>query len=44
MRGIFEELMPDYLRDPEAALTRRSAVAWAAELPDVPMLLLHGDS
>jgi dipeptidyl aminopeptidase/acylaminoacyl peptidase len=44
MRGIFGELMPDYPRDPEAALTRRSALAWAAELPDVPMLLLHGDS
>jgi dipeptidyl aminopeptidase/acylaminoacyl peptidase len=44
MRGIFEELMPDYLGDSEAALTRRSALAWPDELPDVPMLLLHGDS
>jgi dipeptidyl aminopeptidase/acylaminoacyl peptidase len=36
--------MPNYPDDPEAALTRRSAIAWRDRLPDVPMLLLHGDS
>jgi dipeptidyl aminopeptidase/acylaminoacyl peptidase len=44
MREIFEALMPDYPPDPDAALTRRSALAWPDKLPDVPILLLHGDS
>jgi len=44
MRANFQELMPDYPPDPEAALRRRSALAWAQLLPPLPMLLLHGDS
>lgn len=37
----WKEMMPDLARDREAALTRRSALAWAHELR-VPILLLHG--
>jgi dipeptidyl aminopeptidase/acylaminoacyl peptidase len=43
MRALFKELMPDYQEDPEAAMTRRSALAWPNALT-VPTLILHGDA
>ena len=40
---LFEQLIPDYVQDPDYELRRRSPVYFAAELPsDVPILLLHG--
>jgi dipeptidyl aminopeptidase/acylaminoacyl peptidase len=41
MRARFEELIPEYASDPEAALTRRSAICWPDELR-APILFLHG--
>jgi dipeptidyl aminopeptidase/acylaminoacyl peptidase len=43
MARNFEEFMPDYAADPEAALARRSAIRWPEKLPpNVPLLLIHG--
>jgi dipeptidyl aminopeptidase/acylaminoacyl peptidase len=39
--ALASRIWPDYERDQDAILQRRSAVAWSAKL-DVPLLILHG--
>ena len=43
MEILFRAIVPGFERDREAALTRRSATAWAEEL-HVPLLILHGSA
>jgi dipeptidyl aminopeptidase/acylaminoacyl peptidase len=43
--GVMAEIIPDYEKNKEEELTKRSAVKWADRFPkDVPILLMHGTS
>jgi dipeptidyl aminopeptidase/acylaminoacyl peptidase len=43
--GVYAELVPDYYKNREAELTKRSAVKWADRFKkDVPILMLHGNA
>ena len=42
---VFAELIPDYEKNKEEELKKRSAIYWADQFPkDVPILLLHGNA
>ena len=40
LRGVFDQLMPGYLADPQGEMRRRSALAWPEEIR-IPVLLVH---
>ena len=43
--GVLAELIPDYAKNKEAELVKRSAVRWADQFPkNVPILMLHGNA
>jgi len=42
MENVYKARIPDYTNQKAEALSRRSAIDWADELPDVPVLLVHG--
>ncbi len=43
--GVLAELVPDYDKNKEEELRKRSAVHWADKFPkDVPILMLHGNA
>lgn len=43
--GVLAELIPDYYKNKEMELTKRSAIKWADKFSkDVPILMLHGNS
>jgi dipeptidyl aminopeptidase/acylaminoacyl peptidase len=43
--NLFQELIPDYTNNPEAALAARSAIRWVKKVPKrMSILLVHGDA
>ena len=42
MEKIYRGRFPDYDNNKSAALAARSVINWLDELPDAPVLLLHG--
>ncbi|RZS93068.1 alpha/beta hydrolase family protein [Aquimarina brevivitae] len=44
-KGVLSELIPDYAKNKDIELEKRSAIKWADQFPkDVPILMLHGNS
>ncbi|MBW1294385.1 alpha/beta hydrolase family protein [Aquimarina litoralis] len=44
-KGVYEELIPNYLQNKKEELEKRSAIVWADKFSkNVPILLLHGNS
>lgn len=44
-KGVLAELIPDYDKNKQAELEKRSAVKWVDRFPkDVPILMLHGNA
>ncbi|WP_330442814.1 alpha/beta hydrolase family protein [Flavobacterium sp. C4GT6] len=45
MEKVYSELIPNYVDNKEAELTKRSAIEWVDKLPTtVPLLILHGNA
>ncbi len=45
MERVYQEWIPDYEKNKQAALDSRSALRWAEQLPaEMPVLILHGDA
>lgn len=45
MERVYQELIPGYAKDKQAALDSRSALRWADQLPaGLPVLMLHGEA
>lgn len=42
MEKVYRSRIPDYDNNKSAALAARSVINWVDELPDAPVLLLHG--
>lgn len=43
MEKVYKKLIPDYQNQKEQALSQRSAIEWVNDLPDIPILLQHGE-
>ena len=41
--NLYKQLIPDYSNNKEGALAARSATYWVESLPDIPILLQHGE-
>lgn len=44
MIEVYQQRVPDFAENREQAMQARSVVYWADELPQVPILILHGDN
>lgn len=43
VRGVFENLIPNYKENPEDSLKKRSAIHWSEELRN-PLIIIHGSA
>lgn len=43
MENVYKGLIPDYANNKQAAIAERSAVQWVEDIPNIPILLQHGE-
>lgn len=43
MEKVYKALIPNYAQNKEAAIKQRSAIHWVDDLPNIPILLQHGE-